>query len=1038
MNKTLSTLICQRFWPMAMGGFAKSALAVLLTVLSLQLQAQSLAISGKVTDEQGAPMPGVNVIVKGTTNGTTTDVEGQYKLTANDPNSILVFSFIGYVSQETPINGQTILNISMAPDILSLSEVVVVGYGTQKRSSVVGSIGSVTPKDLADLPVPSMEQAIQGRVAGVVVTNNGAPGEAPIVRIRGINSINYASNPLYVVDGIIGVGNFQIFDNKDIESIEVLKDASSAAIYGSRASAGVVIITTKKGSSDGKIHVNLDSYVGVQSAWRKLDLLNTQQYVQYGTDLLHNSGAGVPSKFNNLDDPIYAGSSQTFGETNTDWQNELFQSATITQHHLSLSGGSDKSKYFASVGYFKQDGIMLGTGFERYNARFNSEHKVSKSVTFGQTLLVATGFQKQEQSAGGRSQITNMIRMLPYLPVLNPTNLGGYGGPLGDESDPQNPVRAALQDLNQVTNVRVLGSLYLNANITKWLTYRFNVGVDFNSQRTYTFLPAYSEGVNGKTSIFVGDGRNLYFSPIYTNQLTFDKTYGKHSINATGVIEYQTQLGLGTSIGGNTSANNLTEASGLSGVGGSGGRGEFAIYSYIGRLNYEYAGKYILSATIRRDGASNFAPGFKFGNFPSIGLGWRISEESFMRGVPSISELKLRASYGSMGNGSAGGFYPYQTSVNSNTTANLGGKGVNGSYYDVLGNKKLAWEITDMTSIGADVGLFNNKITFSAEYYYRKTDNLILGVNPASSAGFSGATNANIGKMTNSGFDFQAGYKNISKELKWNANANIGFVKNEVLALSSPKAFLDRGQNPDFGGFDITRTEAGHAVQSFYGWQTAGLFQSFDDVANSPTQTATKTQPGDIKFVDVNNDGQINSDDRVYLGSFLPNFAYGINLGANYKNWDFVAFFQGVSGNRIYNGTKVIDQGMLRLFNASTDVLRAWTPTNPNTDVPRAVSGDPNGNARTSNRFIEDGSYLRLKNISLGYSLSTETLQNLTNNTLTKFRVYVAAQNLLTFTNYTGYDPEVGSRFNASLTQGIDYGQFPQARTIMVGVQVGF
>jgi TonB-dependent starch-binding outer membrane protein SusC len=1042
MKKSLSMLVHQWRWPLAKGGFSKSALAILLFTFSLQVQAepylfpQGITVSGKVVDESGSPMPGVNLLVQGTTNGTTTDVEGQYTLSLSDANATVVFSFIGYLSEEIAVNGRTKIDLSMTPDILALSEVVVVGYGTQKKSSLVGSIGSVKSKELAQLPVPSMEQAIQGRVAGVVVTNNGSPGNSPIVRIRGINSINFASNPLYVVDGIIGVGNFQVFDTKDVESIEVLKDASSAAIYGSRASAGVVIITTKKGTNDGKIHVDLDSYVGVQSAWRKLDLLNTEEYIKYGTALLNNSGAGLPSTFSNLDQPIYAGATQTFAQTNTDWQDELFGSATIAQHHLSLSGNSDKSKYFASVGYFKQDGIMVGTDFERYNLRFNTEHKVSKIVTFGQTLLVATSSQRSEQVTGGRSQIQNLIRMLPYLPVLNPNNLGGYGGATGaDGSDPQNPIRSALQDRSTSTNVRILGTLYLNANITKWLTYRFNLGVDFNTNRFRGFFPAYSEGFNARAAAIVNDGRGIFFSPIYTNQLTFDKTYGKHAINATGVIEYQTSAGDGTSISGNTSANNLQEPSGLSNVNGSGGRGEFAIYSYIGRLNYEYDGKYILSATIRRDGSSNFASGFKFGTFPSVGLGWRISEESFMRDIPAISELKLRASYGSMGFLNIGN-YPSQATVQSNTAAIIGGQRVIGAYYDQLENKALTWETTDMTSVGADVGLFNNKLTFSAEYYYRDTKDLILGFRPPLSSGFSAETSRNIGRMTNSGFDFQAGYKEISNAIKWNIDANIGFVKNEVLALALPKDVIDRGQNADFGGFDITRTEVGQPVQSFFGWKTAGLFQSFEDVANSATQPNAK--PGDVKFEDINKDGQINADDRVYLGSFLPDFSYGFNLGASYKNWDFTAFFQGVSGNKVYNGTKVMEQGMLRLFNAGKDVLRAWTPTNPNTDVPRAVSGDPNGNTRTSNRFLEDGSYFRLKNISIGYALPTELLNNLTNNTVTKFRVYVSAQNLLTLTNYSGYDPEVGSTFNTGLTQGIDYGQFPQARTIMAGIQIGF
>ncbi len=996
----------------------------------------SITVGGKITDDTGAPLPGVNIIEKGTGNGTVTGTDGVYKIDVADANSVLVFSFIGFATKEVVVGNQTSIDVSLSPDTQSLAEIVVTGYGTQKRSSIIGSIGSVQSKDIVIAPVSSLESAIQGRVAGVNVTSNGAPGSTPIVRIRGINSINNASNPLYVVDGMIDVGNFNIFESKDIESIEVLKDASAAAIYGSRAAAGVILITTKKGSNDSKVNVTLDTYYGSQTAWKQQSLLNTSQYLSYGTALLTNAGAALPPQFSQMNNPIYAGSSQTFAQTNTDWQKEMFQTAPISQTTATITAGNAKSKFYGSIGYFDQQGIMKGSNFKRYTARFNSEHQLSKKISFGQTLLLGNSDQLVEQQTGGRTMVQNMQRMTPYITVLNPNNVGGYNGDTAaDGSDPQNPVRAANQDLTTISTQRLLGTLYLNYNVLPFLTYKFNLGVDYSYARQFTYNPIYNEGFNARNPATLNEQRSTYFSPIVTNQLTFDKTYDKHSINVAGIIEYQTKRTDATTIQGNAPDNTITTIRpGLSNQSFTGNTNEFAIISYIGRLNYEFAGKYLVTASIRRDGASLWADAKKWGNFPSVGLGWRINEEPFMKNIPTITDLKLRGSYGQFGFiPQQIGYYPSQPIVTANATAILGGGAALGSFYNALPNKDLTWEITSMSNVGVDLGLFNNKVTLSAEYFYRYTDNLILNVDPATSAGFSSGTPGNVGKMKNSGTEFVLGYRESAKEFKWSASANFTFLTNKVEAMATPTGTLDAGANADFGGQNITRTEAGHPVQSFFGWQTNGLFQSDADAS---VQAGAKA--GDIRFVDVNKDGTIDANDRVYLGSFLPTVSYGVNLSANYRRWDFTAFFQGVGGNKIYNGVKVTNQGMLRLFNASTDVLRAWTPSNPNTDVPRAVNGDPNGNARTSNRFIEDGSYLRLKNVTIGYTIPQETLSKLTGGTLSKFRVYFTGQNLITITNYTGYDPEIGARNSTALTQGIDYGQFPQARTIIFGLQASF
>ncbi|GAB2572293.1 SusC/RagA family TonB-linked outer membrane protein [Spirosoma areae] len=999
--------------------------------------AQPLAdISGKVSDKNGQGIPGVSVIVKGTNRGTTTNVSGDYSLNAPN-NAVLVFSFVGYASQEIPVSNRSRLNVTLLDDVKALSEVVVVGYGTQKRASVTGAISSVSSQEVTQLPVPSVEQAIQGRVPGVTVVANGSPGESPIVRIRGIGSINYSANPLYVIDGF-PTSDLNNFDTRDVESVDVLKDASAAAIYGSRAANGVIIITTKKGTGDGKLHVSYDGYVGTQSAWRQLDLLNRDEYIQYGTALRTNAGQPVPTRFANLNQPIYTGATQTYAQTDTDWQKAVFRSAPITQHSVQLSGGNERSRFYASVGYFDQQGIMVGTGYKRGNFRINSDHTISKRFSFGQTLTISYDDKLNEVNAGGRTQIQNMIRMTPYMPVEDPTRVGGYRGPDGsDASDPQNPVRAALQDQSDTQRMKILGSAYIDVKIIDGLTYRLRGGIDYVTARTYSFLPIYNESFNARSLANLTDNRYTFTSPLISNQLSYEKTFGKHSINAVAVAERQAGTLLDINGSGQAASNDIRELSALIGtsVGLTGTRSENVLISYLGRVNYEYAGKYLLGASFRRDGSSRFAPGNKWGDFPSVSAGWRISEEGFMKNIPAISELKLRASYGTMGFNGIGD-YSWQVAVSQNTNSILGSDRAQGTYFDRLGNSNLRWEVTKMTNVGLDLGLLNNSITLSAEVYQRNTDGLILNQPIAPSIGYSQSPIVNVGSMQNNGVELQLGYNKTNGALRFNASGNIGFVSNKVLSLGPTVSPLLNGSNADYGGFDITRTEAGQPIQYFYGWKVAGIFQNADEVKAAPAQANAK--PGDIRFVDANNDGTINADDRVNLGNFLPKFTYGLNLTANYAGFDASLFFQGVQGNKIYNGVKVLEQGMLRLFNAGTDVLRAWTPTNTNTDVPRAVDGDPNANSRTSDRFIEDGSYLRLKNLSVGYSIPAATLQSFSRGTLSRVRLYVASTNLLTFTKYTGYDPEVGSRYNGTLTNGVDYGQFPQARTFLVGLQLGF
>lgn len=1004
-------------------------------------------VTGTVLDEKGSPLAGVNIQIKGTSRGTTSDVRGTYRIEVPNGSAVLVFSYIGYKKQEITVNNQAAINVSLEADAGSLEEVVVVGYGTQKRSSLTGAVSSVTPKELTALPVPNVSAALQGRVPGVSVVNNGGPGSSPIVQIRGVGSINYASGPLYVIDGV-PTGDLNSFNTNDIESLEVLKDASSAAIYGSRAANGVILITTKKGSRDGKVRITLDTYTGTQSAWHKVDVLNRDQYVQYATALTTNAGIPVPGRLSNLGTPIYTGATQTFAQTETNWQNEIFRNAPITQHQISLTGGGAVSRFFASGSYFKQDGIMKGTSFERGSLRLNSDHQVTKFLTIGQTLTFAFSNQRGEPT-GDRSQVMHAIRMMPYWPTTDPTKVGGFSAPTAlDGSDPENPLRALSIDLIRTKFLKAFATFYADVKLTSFLKYRFNYGVDLGYSLGTTFLPIYADGYGQRTSSTVSDARSTNISQVFTNQLSFDKSVGKHNFSAVVAAENQKVFNSGINGSGNRPNNDLDVIQGVSNPSITSTRSISNLISYLGRINYDYEGKYLLSASIRRDGSSLFAPGNKWGNFPSASVGWRINQENFMKSLHQLSELKLRASYGKTGFNGIGN-YAWQSVVQADATAYpFGGTNSLGSYFNALGNTELKWETTDMVNVGVDLGLFNNKFTFSAEVYNRFTDGLILAVPIPNSIGYTTPPNANIGSMKNWGYEFQAGYNYSKGDFRGNVSANIGITRNRVLSLATPTASIYTGLNADFGGYDITKTEVGQPIQSFYGYQVDGIFKSVDEVYSAPRQNrpdsrdtdnpAKNTSAGDIKFKDINGDGKIDPNDRTYLGSYLPKFNYGANFTGSYKNFDFTFYLQGVQGNKIYNGTKVVTQGMLRLFNAGTAVLNAWTPTNTNTDVPRAVSGDPNNNSRTSDRFLEDGSYMRIKNLTIGYSIPTTKLTGLTKGYVTKVRVYVSSQNLLTLTKYTGYDPEIGSRNGTLLRNGIDYANYPQARTFLAGLQVTF
>src|SRR5664279_1934074 len=991
--------------------------AFMLVLFSSTANAQT-KINGTVTDAESKPLKGASVLVKGSKTGTVTGDNGEFSVTAGK-GAVLAISMVGYESSSVAVGDQTNLLVMLKSDVSHLSEIVVTGYGTQKRALVTGAISSVNSKIINAEPVLLVSEALQGRVAGVSVVNNGSPGTAPIVRIRGISSISYASDPLYVIDGF-PLNDITTLDVRDIETVDVLKDASAAAIYGSRGTNGVIMITTKKGNRSGKPRVTLDSYFGMQKVTQRLSLMNTQQFEQYA---LAYRGSQVPRLLPpQVDQPIYQGASQTYGETNTDWQDAYFKNGPMTQQNIGLSGGNEKSRYYASFGYMDQKGTTPSVGYQRYNFRINSDYTISKIFTFGENLYFSYGNQSYDNNqTGSRSNLVNVIRMMPHIPVYDPTTLGGFRGvdATKDGGDPTNPVEdATLKNPGSRKLANLFATAYIDVNFTSYLKFRSTFGVNYGSGLDYRFAPIFND--SGKiagssaTQATITNNRTVASNLLFTEQLTFDKTYGKNHINAVAVYEYQGQHTQQENMSGNQASNDLKSLNNATNISAQTLVGQNALISWVGRVNYDFEGKYLLSAAIRYDGLSVWAPGHKYATFPSASVGWRIDQEDFMKNSTVISELKLRAGYGVTGlNGLVLGNTPWQVSVAANSAQypfDNNPTGGPASSIQGLGNTELNWEKTNMFNIGLDMGFLRNKVTFIVDYYQRKTDNLILGVPLPPSFGYLTSTvNQNIGGMQNNGFEMQVGYNGGNRDFKWFATFNMNIITNNVTHLAPNVKNIEAGADADYGGYNITNTAPGHPIQSFYGWEVEGIFQTAADVAKHATQAAG-TAPGDLAFKDLNGDGVIDLKDRTYIGSFIPKATYSLNLGVSYKNFDLSAFFYSVQGNKLYNATRVISEGMIRFFNAGTQVLNAWTPKNTNTNIPRAITSDPNGNARTSTRFIEDGSYFRMKNIILSYSIPGSALQSITKGAVGSFRIYISAQNLWTITKYTGYDPEVGNR----------------------------
>nr|WP_320058969.1 TonB-dependent receptor [uncultured Bacteroides sp.] len=1001
--------------------------------------AQRNEIIGKVTDSKGEALIGVSISLKDDKNrGTVTDLNGTFTLNVEN-NKTLVFTYIGYVTQEVLLKGLSHLNVVLNEDTQKLDEVVVVGYGTQKKSDITGSVAVVNAKDLQKYATSDIAQLLQGRTAGVQVNSDGQPGATPSIRIRGYSTFGDAQ-PLYVIDGVPVGTSSRDFNPNDIESMQVLKDASAGAIYGSRAANGVIIITTKSGKNNTPLKVNYNGYYGVDQVWQKIPVLGREDYQTIVNEVRTNAGLSkLPG--NDPSSPYY------ISDVDTDWQKEGLKLGMRQNHNINLSGGGQFTTYNVGLDYTQNKGTFEGNGptYERYSARMNSTaekgifkfgesfyyaHSHENTLTYNSTIL-----------KGSRPPlIIDLVEAVPTQKIYDANNLGGYGG---TEAEIHNVISLNAIGINRMfknyTDVdRIVASGYGELTLLKKknqsLKYKINLSYDKTIAHDYSFIPAFDLGyffTNSNAQLT--EGNRTYTTALVENTLNYKMNLGKHSLDVLVGQMYQSVDFYDAS--GHTES--LTEPyypvlNNGSNKSASGSKSKSVLSSYLGRLNYNYDDKYLITATLRRDGSSRFAPSNRFGYFPSIALAWRLSNEESIKLPEFISDVKIRGSYGQLGNQNIGD-YLYSSYINSNMPYNFNGTKVTGGLQTSVVSESIKWEVKTTTNIGVDMNMFNGAIDFSAEYYNSKTKDLLVGVPipfTVGSVNFSPTVNA--GSMRNSGFEFAATYHKTKGELRFDISANVSTLKNKVLALG--------GNNEPIYGTG-SKTEVGSEVGQHFGYEATGIFQSTAEVSGHAFQSAA-TAPGDIIFkdqltVDTNGDGVadagdgiINADDRIYLGSAIPKLNYGFNISLYYKKWDLSLFASGASGYKI--NSRMYRDLMLTTdyINRHEDILDRWTPTNTNTNIPRVVSDDPNGNQRDSNRkgWLQNGDYLRINTLSLGYTFPNNFIKGL--NTT---RIYVTAQNLYTFQAYKGYNPDFTS---GVWNPGFDAGSFPKPRTIMLGMQL--
>ena len=1019
---------------------------------------QQKSISGRVIDADGNPLPGVNIAEKGTVNGAITDATGNYAISVASPSSVLTFSFIGYTTQDVPVGTQTVIDVVLESDVTALQEVVVTGYTAQRRRDLTGSVGIVEPAKLIAVPTGNVSNSLQGRTSGVTVIGDGRPGETSKVRIRGFSSFEN-NDPLYVVDGV-PTQDISSLNPNDIESISVLKDAGAASIYGSRASNGVIIVSTKKGSKGTKVTYSM-FYGSYSPGDGPKNLLDAQGFANLQWLVYKNDGTVEthpfygPSSAASPSMPAWAG--------NTNWYKAITRNAPVQNHDISLSGGTDNAKFFAAVGVFKQDGIVIYTDANKYTGRFNSEFtflkdrvKVGENLTFAYRTKHGVGNLDEGspiQQAAYRTQPIIPVIMTVAVPdglthAFIPGDWGGTGirPRLGQA---ENVVASLTRGKdNDNWEMRLVGSAFVDVKIIQGLNFKTTLGGTFNNGYWMSYgFKTYERSENNSTQTF--QEAAWYGNDwVLTNQLTFDKTFGQHKI--LGVVGYEAaKYDIGRDVSGtrggyfsdevlyrtlNNGANLLSANSNLS--------TPTSLVSQFARADYSLMDKYMLSATIRRDGSSRFGPDTRFGIFPSVSAGWRISDESFFQSISFISDMKIRGSWGQMGN---------QLAVSPQNQFYSYGGDQGSSFYDIngtftgsvqgfrptrIGNPNAKWETNVTTNIGFEAGILENKLTVKFDWYQKKTKDLLYRVELPGTAGGAEAPYVNIAAMTNKGIDMELGYKEKFGDLGFDASVVLTTYKNNIDKIAEGITFFDPGNqtntNNRINGVP-SRNEVGHPMSAFFGYKVLGLFQSAPEVDSSPTQAGA--EEGFFKFQDTDGDNEITPADRVYLGDPNPKFTYGLNLAFTYKDFDLTAFIYGSQGNDIFNWNLWwIDFWPSFQGQKSTGLLNdSWTSTNTGAKIPKASNtSNFSTNNEINSYYIEDGSFLRLKNLQLGYTIP-ESVTSKVN--IKSLRVYVQGVNLLTSTKYTGLDPELGG-WDTSF--GIDAGNYPLVKQFLFGINVNF
>ncbi|RYC70582.1 MULTISPECIES: SusC/RagA family TonB-linked outer membrane protein [Spirosoma] len=1023
------------------GGMLLSSTFVMLPAVGLadtpSINRQvAVTVSGQVNDDQGNALPGVNILLKGTSQGTTTNAEGRFSLTIPDGRGTLVFSYIGYLSQEVPVNNRSNLTVTLQNDTKALSEVIVIGYGTVKKSDLTGSVASVGSKELKAFPIASVDQALSARATGINVTQaSGAPGGGVTVRIRGANSINAGSEPLYVIDGfpiypdngaLSAGGNRQptnalaSINPSDIESVEILKDASATSIYGSRGANGVVLITTKRGKA-GSTRIDYDGSQSVQSIAREVKVLNAADYARYQNLRALSRNQTIP----------YPNPEQ-YGE-GTNWMNEITRAGAIANHNLTLSGGNEKTQFAVAGGYFRNDGVVKNSYFERYSLRLNVDSRflndkmrVGTSTTFSRSgsNAVAT-----DRGGPGGSAIITALGQSPLGPVYNAS--GGYDLVSYDGRFLTNPLAQVLEPVDADVQNRILSNNYVQAELAKGLSLRSSIGFDVvNTNRTTFYNLQTVDGRNSGGSL--GKESRYVLNFLNENILSYNRQLGENqTIDALVGYTYQTDNNqrFGTSTQGFTVDDFQTARlqDGLRPQIPYSYRDTWALKSFLARVNYNLLGRYLFTLTLRRDGSSRFGENNKWANFPSVALGWRIKDESFMQDIKAVSEAKLRASYGITGNSN---IPTYRSLAALSTTNYLGGSGLlPGLAESRVANPNLKWETTAMFNVGLDLGLFSNRLNVTADYFYNKTTDLLLDVALPTSTGFS-TSFQNAGSLRNTGFELALNGVIINnRKLRWDATANVSFVDNKILDIG-PSAPFYAGSPSGHLGVDGSYVAPGLAIGSWYGYHYIGLFQSTQEIASSPSIVGDK--PGYPRYQDVNGDGTITQADRTYLGNPNPKMIWGFNTNLTYGAFDLNLFLRGTQGNKVRNLQQSEMADGVGNYNQAYDILTtSWTPENPNATRPVIdATRDFANYFRRSDFFIEDGSFIRLQNISLGYRLpQIKSIRNA--------RIYVSGQNVFLITKYRGFDPEVNNQGQSSLNRGDDYDAYPRPRTLTLGLQIG-